>query len=221
MRLDFYPSPHVWQLSNIFSSHSDLSLYYLQEAQRKDSDIRLRGEDIVSIIARSLDFVAEGMSHGFSVVPDHEDYLRLMRNELETYISIVKADSEGRGYGYELKLIPGLKIGARRSWWPALQNLQTAAYRQGPGTRSRIIPTLLKEWTELGTLLGLAVEKERERHEREARHKCSWVECDKHEMEVPRSELKTCAGCGETRYCSRACQKNDWSRHKPACRRIK
>ena len=65
------------------------------------------------------------------------------------------------------------------------------------------------------------IQKERERHEREARHKCSWVECDKHEVEVPRSELKTCAGCGETRYCSRACQKNDWSRHKPACRRIK
>ena len=27
-----------------------------------------------------------------------------------------------------------------------------------------------------------------------------------------------CAGCGIARYCSRACQRNDWQRHKKACK---
>ncbi|GAB4815661.1 hypothetical protein N2152v2_002707 [Parachlorella kessleri] len=33
--------------------------------------------------------------------------------------------------------------------------------------------------------------------------------------------LSKCAGCGEARYCSRQCQRQDWRRHKPICQTIK
>ena len=33
----------------------------------------------------------------------------------------------------------------------------------------------------------------------------------------PLVKLKVCSGCGRAAYCSRACQKADWPRHKPEC----
>ena len=107
---------------------------------------------------------------------------------------------------------------------PALFLLQWAIIGRMCVSVGASVAALLREWTELGVTLGLTVAKERERHEREARHRCSWVECKKHEVDVPQSELKVCSGCAETRYCSRACQKSDWLQggHKPKCgKRIK
>ncbi|KAJ7611144.1 hypothetical protein DFH06DRAFT_1245430 [Mycena polygramma] len=34
---------------------------------------------------------------------------------------------------------------------------------------------------------------------------------------LPKKELRRCARCGRTRYCSRQCQKAHWKRHKPGC----
>ena len=34
-----------------------------------------------------------------------------------------------------------------------------------------------------------------------------------------RASLKTCARCGVTRYCDRACQQADWSAHKKSCKK--
>ena len=33
------------------------------------------------------------------------------------------------------------------------------------------------------------------------------------------SGLKTCAGCGKAKYCGGACQKADWKKHKPGCKK--
>ena len=33
--------------------------------------------------------------------------------------------------------------------------------------------------------------------------------------------LRACGGCGVARYCGRACQKEDWARHKPVCRAVR
>ncbi|EIW54763.1 uncharacterized protein TRAVEDRAFT_172379 [Trametes versicolor FP-101664 SS1] len=33
-------------------------------------------------------------------------------------------------------------------------------------------------------------------------------------------EMRRCGGCKVTRYCSVACQKEDWRRHKPTCKQI-
>lgn len=33
-----------------------------------------------------------------------------------------------------------------------------------------------------------------------------------------RTKLRSCSRCGEVRYCSKTCQRNDWQRHKPECR---
>ncbi len=32
--------------------------------------------------------------------------------------------------------------------------------------------------------------------------------------------LKVCKGCATARYCCRACQVEDWTRHKPVCLQI-
>ena len=31
--------------------------------------------------------------------------------------------------------------------------------------------------------------------------------------------LKSCGGCGMVQYCSSKCQKQDWKRHRPICKR--
>ena len=33
--------------------------------------------------------------------------------------------------------------------------------------------------------------------------------------------IRLCTGCKAIRYCSRGCQKGDWSRHKAACKKSK
>lgn len=33
-----------------------------------------------------------------------------------------------------------------------------------------------------------------------------------------RTKLRSCSRCGEVRYCSKTCQRNDWQRHKTECR---
>ncbi|KZV61530.1 hypothetical protein PENSPDRAFT_658836 [Peniophora sp. CONT] len=208
-----------------YKFHNELYLYFISEVQTHRLKLRLRGEDVVSVMARGLDIVAEGLTRGSPVALENWDHLRSMLEELGTYKAIMKSaeTSSGGGHDHRSKLVPGFRAGARADWWPSLQRLQTAAYKQGPGKRDETIATIMQEWTELGTVLGLSAEKERERHEREARHRCSWVACEKHGVEVPQGDLRTCAGCGETRYCSRPCQKSDWTQggHKQRCKRLK
>ena len=197
--------------------------YCIANEQCKGSKVYLRGDDVVSIIARGLDFMVEGMLRGLDIPEVNIGYLEMLHEELKAYGKIARKGNKAKGVDYK-KLVAELKMGAQVSWFPTLQNLQTVAYRQVSGNILASVAALLREWTELGVTLGLTVAKERERHEREARHRCSWDECKKHEVDVPQSELKVCSGCAETRYCSRACQKSDWLQggHKPRCgKRIK
>ena len=37
---------------------------------------------------------------------------------------------------------------------------------------------------------------------------------------IHRKKFKKCSGCYQVRYCSKECQRNDWSAHKNICRRL-
>ncbi|KZS90903.1 hypothetical protein SISNIDRAFT_430420 [Sistotremastrum niveocremeum HHB9708] len=45
--------------------------------------------------------------------------------------------------------------------------------------------------------------------------------CEKDATASPDAGILRCSGCKLTRYCGAVCQKNDWSRHKAACKAVK
>ena len=51
---------------------------------------------------------------------------------------------------------------------------------------------------------------------------CSHAGCGQRigASEAAGAGLRTCAKCRQVRYCSRACQKSDWSYHNNYCRRL-
>lgn len=59
----------------------------------------------------------------------------------------------------------------------------------------------------------------REQMERKMK-KTKKVQCDTCKLPRPHSEMKKCSGCKKATYCSVACQRKDWPRHKIRCRRI-
>ena len=46
---------------------------------------------------------------------------------------------------------------------------------------------------------------------------CSNFDCKLPKRRVERSKLHCCSKCRQRDYCSRACQKADWSNHKKKC----
>ena len=90
-----------------------------------------------------------------------------------------------------------MRAGALVEWLSMLERLQLAASTQ-------LHKSFMKQWVALGTALGLDVTKERQRRERT---RCSWLGCRYHTENLSEDKLKACAGCGETRYCGRDCQK--------------
>ena len=186
------------------------------------SKLIIRGEDFMSINARGLDLMIESMEDTSVDASELEVHMRRVLAETEGLTILVKNFKRSRG-DYDPKLIPGLRAGGREEWWPTLQKLQSAAYGQGAGEYAQRLSALLKAWTELGLVLKLTVEKGRAWHERDVRNKCSWIACENHWVDAAQHELRSCAGCGEVRYCSRACQKSDWKRggHMDECKRVK
>jgi len=39
-------------------------------------------------------------------------------------------------------------------------------------------------------------------------------------ISAPRTVFKKCAGCARSLYCSRSCQKKDWSQHRKKCKKL-
>ena len=66
---------------------------------------------------------------------------------------------------------------------------------------------LAKDWSTFGEALGLDPAEERERHQKAARNRCSWSECQYYREKPDNVGLSTCKGCGEVRYCGRECQR--------------
>ncbi|KZV61529.1 hypothetical protein PENSPDRAFT_293085 [Peniophora sp. CONT] len=213
----------VWMMAYRF--HHALTIHTIKEVRNKSSKLRIRGEDIVNINARGLNLMVEGIELNSPNMAEIKSFTGQVMDELESFAIVVRDFKWNlkSGYNYGSKLIPGLRAGGRIDWWPTLQKLQVAAYGQDPGEHGSDIAKLLKSWTELGVALKLTVEKERQWHERDVRHRCSWIVCEKHWVDVPQRELHTCSGCSKVRYCSRACQKSDWKEggHKEQCKRIK
>ncbi|KZV61862.1 hypothetical protein PENSPDRAFT_658610 [Peniophora sp. CONT] len=116
--------------------------------------------------------------------------------------------------------LEGMVAGARAHWYPTLVRL-----REAKDPRPKSWTALSGAWKGLGPLLGLDAKQERLRHAEEARSGCSWRNCPRRGQTVTgdRPAVKKCAGCGETRYCSRECQSRDWKQggHKARCKRVK
>ena len=111
----------------------------------------------------------------------------------------------------------------RQEWYATLHVLRTERRdsTHWKGAHKRRIDELERAWFTLGAAVSLDEEAERKDYEREAKKAakfCSWRACQYH-AESPSSPLMTCKGCGQTKYCSRECQKLDWKegRHKQRC----
>lgn len=111
----------------------------------------------------------------------------------------------------------------RQEWYATLHvlrvNQRDSVLWQG-SDRHRIVK-LEQAWVALGAGVSLDEAAERRDYERDAKKAamlCSWRACQYH-VERPSNPLMTCKGCGQAKYCSRACQKLDWKegRHKLRC----
>ncbi|KAI0311235.1 hypothetical protein OF83DRAFT_775161 [Amylostereum chailletii] len=124
----------------------------------------------------------------------------------------------------EKEVLSALRRDLRRDWFPVLD-----AGWDLPQTWKKEHNRAWMAWIELGIKAGLKEPVERERFHRnadlakkDARAHCAWRRCVYHRTEST-STMRTCAGCGEVRYCGKECQSRDWKEgeHKKKCRRIK
>ncbi|KAJ7203624.1 hypothetical protein GGX14DRAFT_461648 [Mycena pura] len=46
---------------------------------------------------------------------------------------------------------------------------------------------------------------------------CQWIECPNAQIGYEERKMKMCAKCNAVRYCSKSCQRLDWSEHKLYC----
>ncbi|KZV61525.1 hypothetical protein PENSPDRAFT_658831, partial [Peniophora sp. CONT] len=180
----------------------------------------LRGDDVVTILSLGVDLLAA--DGGVRVENDLDtdfcerlnDYTRAWKRKKEYKIA------EGSP-----KLLQtfhnDMKARARLDWWPSLHRMQIMVHRGGANIKPQM-RKLAENWEAFGKALGLDPAKERARHERDARNRCAWRECQHHREKPDDIVLSTCKGCGEVRYCGRECQKSDWSKggHKVRCRRL-
>ncbi|VDC06111.1 unnamed protein product [Peniophora sp. CBMAI 1063] len=170
------------------------------------SDITVRGEDVVIMLARGTDMLAEGKG---------EASFSLVQGLLREYSHLLTKKSLRE---IAPELVSGLIRGMRKEWVPTLKILRATRSLDRYGNRD--FTGLIEAWKALGRDLGL--EERQEVQRLDGRKHCSWRDC-KYNMEET-NKLSTCQGCGETRYCSRECQKSDWSagKHKLLCgKRVK
>lgn len=108
------------------------------------------------------------------------------------------------------RLATELRTRASLVWWPTLQRLKAAHLRDldvRPDVEL-VRRGVLADWERFGASLELNSASERKRFmERELTSYCSWDWCEYHIDKPPNTvPLKSCKGCGEVKYCSRACQ---------------
>ncbi|VDB95354.1 unnamed protein product [Peniophora sp. CBMAI 1063] len=113
----------------------------------------------------------------------------------------------------------GLYSWARGAWYATLESLRDLKEKRDENEHS---PRVIQCWLDLGNALRLDEHAERIRYQETRARLCSWSACVYHE-EHAQGALALCKGCGEARYCSRACQRRDWKEggHKAKCRRVK
>ncbi|KZV74142.1 hypothetical protein PENSPDRAFT_749639 [Peniophora sp. CONT] len=148
--------------------------------------------------------------------------LYLLDNAVEPFM-IIAGGARARGSERDQELFDAIEQSIKPDWYPTIHVLRDLSSRDGesPGRCKQMI----KVWTDLGNALGLQEKKEKARYERERKRVaqlCAWEECEFHQVTPPTS-TRACAGCGEVRYCSRACQQTDWAKggHKRQCKRLK
>ncbi|KZV69291.1 hypothetical protein PENSPDRAFT_486920 [Peniophora sp. CONT] len=111
----------------------------------------------------------------------------------------------------------------QRVWYRTLKTLRD--HRSSDIRGKHKCKQLILAWQVFGKTLDLVEADEKAAYDREmkaAAHLCGWSGCKYHEKEPPHP-VRTCAGCGEVRYCSRPCQQKDWREggHKQKCKRLK
>ncbi|VDC03323.1 unnamed protein product [Peniophora sp. CBMAI 1063] len=106
----------------------------------------------------------------------------------------------------------------RRHWYSTLKTLREMPLRDSK--TSRKCAQLVPAWEGLGEALNLEEASEQADYEREVKRVaqlCAWPQCEYHDQKPP-NPTRACVGCGEARYCSRACQQKDWKGgHKLKC----
>ena len=126
---------------------------------------------------------------------------RGLTTSMQHYYGCAKVLNDGAASDQVKGLVAGLKAGARVHWWPTLAQLRKA--KRSDSSQQH----LLDLWKGFGAVLGLNMNEERQRHEEEARTRCSWRDCPSRDHVInEKPSLRKCAGCGEVRYCSRECQ---------------
>ncbi|KZV73051.1 hypothetical protein PENSPDRAFT_325040 [Peniophora sp. CONT] len=183
----------------------------------------VRGEDVITLISSMLDWIA------MANVRDgarREDAVCQLIKLLEPTILTLQAKRKRNTLAKVFTA--GLKKQARADWWPSLRAMQAVRYWIPPTETYQIIvhDAAVREWTHLGEALGLSMELEQKRYEQEAARRCAWFACPSHRTTPNESiTLLSCKGCGDARYCGRACQISDWNLkeggHKRKCRRLK
>ncbi|KZV74114.1 hypothetical protein PENSPDRAFT_749611 [Peniophora sp. CONT] len=146
----------------------------------------------------------------------------LLDNVVQPF-KIMAGGARARGSERDRELFNAIKQSVKPDWWPTLHSLHELM-SLGIDTALRC-HQMIKVWMDLGDALGLEKTKEKAAYERERKRGaqlCAWKECEFHKV-MPATPTRTCAGCGEVRYCSRACQQTDWTKggHKRQCKRIK
>ncbi|KZV67747.1 hypothetical protein PENSPDRAFT_754714 [Peniophora sp. CONT] len=175
-----------------------------------------RGQDAVAFLATCIDTIISGRR---AILP--RDFDSMTVASLMQYDSLAGALQKTANSERSANTIrEGMVAGARAHWYSTLVRLREAKHPR-PSSWS----ILSSAWKGLGPILGLDPKQERLRHAEEARSGCSWRNCPRRGQTVTddKPAVKKCAGCGETRYCSRECQSRDWKRggHKARCKRLK
>ncbi|VDB83708.1 unnamed protein product [Peniophora sp. CBMAI 1063] len=215
----------VWADCGLLTGSLLQALIDSTERSRSSLDVYLRGEYVISEVARAVDLLSqEGVKLGplKANIPGtrFENPVEQRLLDINRLIEALKRH-KGRGSKPFLK---SMKDGAMAEWWPSMQALQTVQYRLSNSPQRHMLSGVLRQWENLGKGLGLGEEEERKRFRREAAHRCSWYACEHHRSAPDASVvLKKCSGCGDSHYCSRECQRSDWNKggHKSQCRRLK
>ncbi|KZV65130.1 hypothetical protein PENSPDRAFT_690127 [Peniophora sp. CONT] len=117
------------------------------------------------------------------------------------------------------RILHNLKLAAGKSWYDDLCTLRSHRDRLSDIPDYQV---LVKSWLLLGKALGLEETTERDQRGAQSKHLCSWVQCRFH-VEPSPTQMSACAGCGDVKYCSRDCQRQDWKQggHRTQCRRLR
>ncbi|KZV64140.1 hypothetical protein PENSPDRAFT_656793 [Peniophora sp. CONT] len=175
-----------------------------------DGDIAFR------ILARGLDLISKPGDGEL-----HDMALHMTGALIHTLHQITTISNQSGCDSMIVEFVSSMRRQARHEWWPTLCRIGTSTYR-AENFKDENMSMFRDSWLELGEDLGLSPVRERARHDRETNLRCCCPGCVHHRVPFTSiAELRKCAGCGEVQYCSRGCQKMDWSRHKARCKRLR